>query len=262
MNVESKVQLKKEVTNIKWSPESSTAKATVTCSDATSYIADHVIFSGSLGVLKARHATLFTPKLPDTKVKAIESMGFGTLGKIFLEFDKPFWPTNVDDFVAYSFLWTDEALKTVKITDKAWTIDVNSFIRVDGFPNLLEAFIAGRRINEFETMNDTKLIDDSMWLLETFLGKKLPRPKSMIRTRWMTSKNFLGSYSYFSMTAAANKVSPQTLSQSLLNVVKKPVIMFTGEATDDKFSSYAHGAVASGWRTGNELVVFLKNQRR
>lgn len=189
-------------------------------------------------------------------------MGFGTLGKIFLEFDKPFWSTNVDDFVAYSFLWTDEALNAVKLSDKAWTVDLNTFIRVDGFPNLLEALIAGRKIKEFEALNDTKLIDDAMWLLETFTDKKLPRPKSMRRTRWMTSKNFLGSYSYFSMDAAANRVSPQTLSQSLFNVAMKPVILFTGEATDSKFSSYAHGAVASGSRTGNELVAYLKIPRK
>lgn len=262
MNVESKVQLKKEVTNIRWYPDSSTEKASVTCSDGSSYVADHVIFTGSLGVLKARHAALFTPKLPDMKVKAIESLGFGTLGKIFLEFDKPFWPTNVSEFVAYSFLWTDEALRNTERTDKAWTIDVTGFVIVDAYPNLLEAFTAGRRINEFEALNDTQLINDSMWLLEKFLGKSLPRPKSMKRSKWMTSKNFLGSYSYLSMAAETNKVSPKTLGQSLLNTANKPVILFAGEATDENFSSYSNGAVSSGWKAGNELAAYLKKTKK
>jgi spermine oxidase len=244
-------------TNIKWNPALATDKATVSCSDGTSYTADHVIFTGSLGVLKARHTTLFNPKLPDIKVKAIESMGFGTLGKVFLEFEEPFWPTDVNEFVAYTFLWTDNVLKQGKTSDKAWTIDLIGFSRVDGFPNLLEGLIAGRRISELEALNDTKLIDDSMWLLQKFLGKTLPRPKSMKRTRWMTSRNFLGSYSYPSMAAEANKVLPKTLGQSLTNIANKPVILFAGEATDELFSSYAHGAVASGWRAGNELAVYL-----
>jgi monoamine oxidase len=260
LDVESKVQKKKEVTNIKYSTSSTTDKVTVTCSDGTTYTADHVIFTASLGVLKARHATLFTPRLPAVKVKAIENIGFGTLGKIFLEFDAPFWSLDAEKFVAYSFLWTDEHLKNVKSTDRAWLTDINNFIRVDGFPNLLETLVAGRRIGEFEAFNDTKVTDDVMWLLETFLGKKLPKPKSMRRTSWQKSKNFLGSYSFHSMATAANKVSPRHLAQSIVNPVNKPIILFAGEATDEKFSSYAHGAVASGWRAGNELVAFLNKK--
>ena len=258
LNVEAKIHLNKEVTNIKYNQSSSQDKVYVSCSDGSIYAADHVIFTASLGVLKARHETLFTPKLPAAKVKAIENLGFGTLGKVFLEFDKPFWPTNNSVFVAYSLLWTDETLKNIKTTDRAWLIDINSFIIVDGFPNILETLISGRKMAEFEALSDTKIIDDCTWLLESFLNRTIPRPKIMTRTRWLTNNNFLGSYSYHSMATEISKVSPSDLAKSILSSTNKPTILFAGEATDLKFSSYANGAVESGWRAGNELAAYLR----
>jgi len=117
LDVESKVLLNKTVANIKWN---STEKALVKCADGSEYQADHVIFTASLGVLKKNHEKLFTPQLPQKKVKAIESSGFGTLGKIFLEFDKPFWPADVADWVGYTFLWKAEDLQKVRGTDREW----------------------------------------------------------------------------------------------------------------------------------------------
>jgi spermine oxidase len=116
VNVESKVQLGKEVKNINWSGET----IAIACVDGSSYLADHVIFTASLGVLKDRHATLFTPKLPENKVKAIETIGFGALGKVFLEFEKPFWPVSDEESLGFSFLWTEEDIKAVKGTAREW----------------------------------------------------------------------------------------------------------------------------------------------
>lgn len=137
---------------------------------------------------------------------------------------------------------------------------MNTFVKVDGFSNTLEGLVAGRNIAQFEGLNDTKLTDDCMWLLEKFLAKPLPRPIKMRRTSWMMSRNFLGSYSYLSMSSEKNKVSPKDLAQTLLNNQKEPKILFAGEATDYKFSSYSNGAVSSGWRAANELVNFFKTK--
>jgi spermine oxidase len=116
LDVESKVQLGKEVTNVDWSGEN----ITIACADGSSYQADHVIFTASLGVLKDRHATLFTPKLPANKVKAIESIGFGALGKIFLEFEEVFWPANDTEWLGYAFLWTEEEKQDLIGTGREW----------------------------------------------------------------------------------------------------------------------------------------------
>ena len=50
--------------------------------------ADYVIFTPSLGVLKRLHSDkhFFEPDLPPDKVRAIESLGFGTVAKIILRY--------------------------------------------------------------------------------------------------------------------------------------------------------------------------------
>jgi spermine oxidase len=210
-----------------------------------------------LGVLKDRHQTLFTPQLPAKKVNAIKNIGFGTLGKVFLEFATPFWPTDPLVWVGYVFLWKDADKQSIASTDKAWLLDLVTFVRVDGFPNIIEALIAGERLKDFETHSDAKIIADCMWLLQKFLKKTLPAPTSMKRTKWITSRNFNGSYSFLSVAAEKNNVSPADLAQSILNINKKPILMFAGEATHAKYSSYAHGALSSGWKAANDLLLFL-----
>lgn len=55
------------------------------------YTANHVIVTFSLGVLKKLHKILFKPNLPSPIDLAIDSVGFETINKIFLEFDTPWW---------------------------------------------------------------------------------------------------------------------------------------------------------------------------
>ena len=51
---------------------------------------DAVVVTVPLGVLKAG-TIQFTPALPANKQKAIQRLGMGTLDKIYLQFDDPFW---------------------------------------------------------------------------------------------------------------------------------------------------------------------------
>ena len=120
MDVESKIKLEKEVVNIAWDPSSKSGIIKIICADGSNYTANHLIFTASLGVLKARHQSLFTPSLPQSKIKTIENIGYGTLGKVFLEFEKPFWSLHDKEMRVYPLLWTDEDLRLIKGTDKEW----------------------------------------------------------------------------------------------------------------------------------------------
>lgn len=220
-----------------------------------------MIVTVSLGFLKAHYHTLFTPPLPAKKINAIEHTGFGTLGKIFLEFEEPFWPSDVETWGAYFFLWKQEDRESVAGTEREWVTDIIGFIREDAQPNLLGAFPAGKHLKKFEEISDNQLIDDCMWLLEKFLGKTLPRPIGMQRSRWMTSKHFLGSYSYGSMDAQAhNVVLGKDLAESLYDDESKPIVLIAGEATDNVNSGYVHGAVSSGWRAADEILDYYKSK--
>jgi spermine oxidase len=57
--------------------------------------ADHVIFTSSLGVLKKSAHYLFKPILPRDKMAAIHRLGFGTVDKVYLEWEKPWWSKDM-----------------------------------------------------------------------------------------------------------------------------------------------------------------------
>jgi hypothetical protein len=61
----------------------------VVCKDGEVVWADHVIVTVSMGVLKRDAATLFHPALPEQQRLAVERMGFGTVAKVFLLWDRP-----------------------------------------------------------------------------------------------------------------------------------------------------------------------------
>lgn len=66
--------------------------------------ADHVIVTVPLGYLKSNYKTLFGSYLPLDKANAIQRLGYGTVNKIWLVFDKPFQT----DFGGIEVLWRND----------------------------------------------------------------------------------------------------------------------------------------------------------
>ncbi|KAL7016905.1 hypothetical protein ACKWTF_010193 [Chironomus riparius] len=255
IDIDSKVQLNKKVTNINYNVIDANSKAVITCADGSSYEAKHVIFTPSLGVLKKYHESLFTPALPEQKVLAIKTWGFGAAGKVFLEFDEPFWSEEGEPFVAYEFLWLDVDKDEAKAYNREWMLGISAFYIVDEFPNMLEAYLGGPKINQFEASSDEKIIEDCMWALEKFLGKSLPKPKAMTRSKWLSNENFLGSYSYPSMDAERAGVGIKELAESINNDNGEPILLFAGEATDEKYPGNTHAGVRSGFRAADVVCA-------
>lgn len=63
-------------------------------------------------------------------------------------------------------------------------------MRMDQFPNVIEALLAGRIMEEFEKLDDGKATADCTRLLGKFLGRKLPWPGAIRETRWLSNGNF------------------------------------------------------------------------
>ncbi|XP_011688273.1 PREDICTED: polyamine oxidase-like [Wasmannia auropunctata] len=78
-----KIEFGKIVATINYS---SGENVTVITRDGCKYSALHVIFTGSLGVLKEKHASIFVPSLSQKKQRAIEGLSIGTVNKVYLEY--------------------------------------------------------------------------------------------------------------------------------------------------------------------------------
>ncbi|XP_045488980.1 possible lysine-specific histone demethylase 1 isoform X4 [Pieris rapae] len=87
------IKLNTEVTKIIW-PKDITGEVTVVCADGQTYTANNVIVTVSLGVLKERYTTLFSPELPDDKITSIQKMSMGLLNKVILNFPHKWWDQN------------------------------------------------------------------------------------------------------------------------------------------------------------------------
>ncbi|CAO1424857.1 unnamed protein product [Diamesa serratosioi] len=254
LKVEEKILYNKEVVNIEWSsPKGDFVK--VKCADGSLYEGDHVIVTASLGVLKESYEYLFNPNLPAVKINAIEGLSFGTVDKIYLEFEKPFWSK---DWSGFSMLWTMNDSLAIRGTDNKWLEDVFGFYKVDYQPNMLCGWIGGPSARRMELLDDNTVLNGCMMLFEKFLDKKMnwTTPIKIHTTKWYSNKNFRGSYSFRSVKTDLLKTSANDLAQPLYSSVGKPRVLFAGEATSDHYYSTVHGAIESGWREAKRLVDY------
>ncbi|CRK95579.1 CLUMA_CG009040, isoform A [Clunio marinus] len=248
IDIYDKVLFNKKVKNIDWSSN----QATIKCEDGSEFLVDHVIVTISLGCLKKHHQTMFTPSLPKTKIHAIEDIQYGVAGKVFLEFEENFikkhFPSRINQF---AMLWSEAERNELRGTDKKWLLGIYSFMHVDGSDKIIEGFISGADILEFESKCDEDIIADIMWMLENFMKKSLERPKNIKRSFWSTDNNFYGVYSFGSQ---GNSV--YDLAQPLLKENKSPILLFGGEAADEHDSGFVHGAMNSGFRVAQEIIDY------
>ncbi|XP_031630832.1 spermine oxidase-like [Contarinia nasturtii] len=264
-----------------------TANVSVKCTDGTVYTANHVIVTFSLGVLKKLHKNLFKPTLPSPIHSAIESIGFETINKIFLEFDTVWW--NDLDGIQFVFNYKREK--------KQWTDYLTGFdIMQPQSSNILLGWVGGAGAIQMEKLNDEQIIGDCVKLLSKFTNQSVPYPNRYHCTRWHSNPFVRGAYSYISTKCDSN----ETISQNILNkavtledfysttgmdecndedhnlklnleMLKKrqnyfnfmhkpsaPVVLFAGEACHDKYFSTAHGAFASGIEQAQKIIDLYK----
>lgn len=87
--------------------------------------ADHVIVTVSLGVLKRSLDSMFEPPLPAFKRQTVKSMGYGSIGKVILVYDQPFWKGLKSEHVkgdvrSLRLLWNDNCLAQASDLEKRY----------------------------------------------------------------------------------------------------------------------------------------------
>lgn len=184
------IQLDRKVSRIVWQPESEEAKGLMENGydfkpvklhfyDGSVMLADHVIVTVSLGVLKAgisqESAGMFNPPLPCFKTEAISRLGYGVVNKLFLQMSPTQDRKLVDQstinkfpFLQMVFQPQDSILRHKQIP---WWIRRTAFISpIYSNSNVLLSWFAGKEALKIESLSDEEIKNGVSTMLSRFLS--------------------------------------------------------------------------------------------
>ncbi len=119
------------------------------------HVADHVVITLPLGVLKAK-GVVFSPPLPEDKQGAIDRFGMGLLNKVVLEFPYAFWD---QDFDTFGYVADDRG-------EWAQWYDLEP---VTGKP-IVVCLNAASVADRIESLSDDEIVTEAMAVLRTIYG--------------------------------------------------------------------------------------------
>jgi monoamine oxidase len=199
--------------------------------------ANAVVSTLPVGVLKAGDVT-FTPPLPASKAWALDHLGVGNGGKMFLQFSSRFWPTSTNNFFTegdagycwdYEYRGGDGGAVVVcyVVGENADAVDTL------GSPNAQLAAV----VSDLDTMYPGTPFSD------VFVTGFWKRMDDMLHSKGGYTYPMPGSY-------------PTDGSPSAREVLAEPVgtvLYFAGAPTHNSRSSTVVGALDSGLRAASEI---------
>ncbi|XP_053693318.1 peroxisomal N(1)-acetyl-spermine/spermidine oxidase [Sabethes cyaneus] len=231
-----------------------TSNVQVVCENGTIYEADHVICTIPLGVLKEHGQTMFSPSLPQYKLESIDALLYGTVDKIFLEYDRPFLSAKISEIM---FLW--EHADPEPDADQEEFLKANWFKKIYSFSKvsdtLLLGWISGREAAYMESISHEIVAEKCTEILRRFLRDPfIPKPKRCVCTSWQKQPYSRGSYTAIAVGASQDDI--ENIAQPLYSSPHqaKPSVLFAGEHTHSNFYSTVHGAYLSG-RTAAQILL-------
>lgn len=148
----------------------------VDCVDGDTYYADHVICTVPLGVLKDRHEEMFSPGLPQYKLESIEALLFGTVDKIFLEYERPFLNADISEVM---LLWNEGQPEADGPMAENWFKKIYSFSKLS--ETLLLGWVSGKEAEYMETLTHDVVAEVCTTVLRKFLKDPfVPKPKRCV----------------------------------------------------------------------------------
>ncbi|XVE70604.1 hypothetical protein DITRI_Ditri10aG0084700 [Diplodiscus trichospermus] len=297
------IQLGRKVTRIEWQPEGNQSAemangyhsrpVKIHFCDGSVMLADHVIVTVSLGVLKAgtcQDSGMFSPPLPSYKTEAISRLGYGVVNKLFLQLS----PTGnkksneVHKFPSLQIVFhpSYSNLRHKKIP--WWMRKTATLSPIYNNSSVLLSWFAGEEALELEKLTDEEIINGVSTTVSSFLSKHNEEVKSnnshefcngnlksvenpsdsevrfvkVLKSKWGGDPLFLGSYSFVAVGSSGDDLD--TMAEPLPKIgscesagvkVHHPLqILFAGEATHRTHYSTTHGAYLSGLREANRLL--------
>uniref|UniRef100_A0A1B6L922 Amine oxidase domain-containing protein n=1 Tax=Graphocephala atropunctata TaxID=36148 RepID=A0A1B6L922_9HEMI len=235
------------------------AHVKVLCEDGREYSASHVIVTSSLGYLKENHKTLFHPGLPADIAKAIDTMGFDTINKLFLVYDSAWWP---EDFQGIQLIWDCEEKEDAD--HKSWARCVSGFDVLADMSAVLLGWVGGEGAVAMEELSDSQVSFDCTQVIRRFMDDPhIPLPSTIFRSKWHSNKFVRGGYSHTTAECDRAGCGPETLAQPISSQDcsngKRPVVLLAGEAVHETHFSTTHGAFLSGTSQAQLVVDYLNS---
>ncbi|KAG7210291.1 hypothetical protein KM043_011835 [Ampulex compressa] len=230
----------------------------VCCENGKTITAEHLICTLPLGVLKEKAVDMFEPALPNYKLEAINRLMFGTVDKIFLEYERPFLNPGVSEVM---LLWDDRGLPEEEKWDlsKTWFRKIYSFTKISD--TLLLGWISGQAAEYMEKLSSTDVAEVCTTILRRFLNDPfVPVPKNCLCTSWHSQPYTRGSYT--AMAVGASQIDIKSIAEPIIHgEPSRIVIAFAGEHTHSSFYSTVHGAYLSGRSAAQQLLESRKRER-
>ncbi|CAB3399033.1 unnamed protein product [Caenorhabditis bovis] len=241
------VKLHSMITNINYSGD----QVVLTINSEEKLAFDHIIVTCSLGFLKKYASVLFTPKLDEYKLGAIKDMGFGSNMKIFIEYEKPWWPEDL------TTLLIANRNSKLKISEGFTVFQPNPWAK-----NILVLWLAGESPRLISEKSDNELMNEiTNHLRKNMLETFVPNPVSIYRHCWIRDEFSCGSYSYLtseSVTDHAN-IFEELARPIYKGISRKPIVCFAGEHTDESMYQTTIGALKSGLREARAIESFYND---
>ncbi|URE00873.1 Flavin containing amine oxidoreductase [Musa troglodytarum] len=233
--VDPRLQLGKVVTEIQYSGDG----ATVSTDDTSSYRADFVLVSVSIGVLQS-DLIKFNPVLPKWKILALYEFDMAVYTKIFLKFPFKFWPDGDDrEF----FLYASKRRGYYPV----W----QHFEKQYPGANILMVTVTDEESRRIEQQDESTTKTEAMEVLRSMFGKDIPQATDILVPRWWSNKFFRGSFSNW----------PLGVNRHEFDSIKAPIkrLYFTGEHTSEHYNGYVHGAYLAGIDSANMIIQHIRD---
>ncbi len=200
--------------------------------DKGTFEADYCICTVPLGVLKANKIK-FQPGLPSDYKASIKKLGFGSVTKLALKFEEPFW-----DIETQYFGMTTEP-------KGRWNYWLN--YRTFSDENILLGLSVGDYALEADRMSDQEMVEDALDVLRNVWEDDVEEPIEVLTTHWATDPFTLGAYS-FPMPGS---------SMSDFDDLGDPIddrLILAGEHTIFDYAGTTHGAYMTGLRAAEFII--------
>jgi spermine oxidase len=152
----------------------------IICDTNEVFYAEHCICTIPLGVLKTNQK-LFDPPLPEYKQESIDRLLFGTVNKIYLEYERPFLSQDISEIM---LLWEEDLLPNQESSQEQikefWYKKIYSFSKISD--TLILGWISGKEAEYMETLDSDTVAQKCTELLKKFLRDPyIPHPKRCVK---------------------------------------------------------------------------------